>query len=246
MLNLSINRYWHDVFSRIAKTENAEAKNKLIHNFFEEVLKPGRLRKLLEDFICVITNLAEQQQYSYFHDNGFHKITLYVDMENLMKLRLHIWDPISGKRAPQNVHNHRWSYTSAILLGEMVQKILRVSDGDGECYHYKYSARGTKSYYNVHSVGRCSVEVYQTDRLTPGMIYSLPFNVLHQIDVPSDQTVATLILTHETDDLVVNDLISSRRLDVVEGKIASPPYSNEFLIELVRQFMHVRQLKGYD
>ena len=90
MLNLSANKYWHDIFSQIVHAKDAETKNQHIRNFFEDVLEPRRLRELLEDFLFVIASLTANQSYSYFHDNGFHKITLYVDTENLMKLTLEL------------------------------------------------------------------------------------------------------------------------------------------------------------
>ncbi|WP_433269263.1 hypothetical protein ACQPZF_06460 [Actinosynnema sp. CS-041913] len=53
---------------------------------------------------------------AYRHPNGFLKIVLIAEVE--FQLRLHVWRPEPDSPvATENVHNHRWDFASAVLVG---------------------------------------------------------------------------------------------------------------------------------
>ena len=79
-------------------------------------------KQQLLDLLTAILNdnesLAEISARSYQHGNGFLKVVL---LDRGYKLRLHIW--FAGQSCEENIHDHRWSFSSLVLSGALVSEI---------------------------------------------------------------------------------------------------------------------------
>ena len=76
---------------------------------------------------------------SYLHSNGFVKILLQKDASG-ESVRLHYWPRPS---IDDDIHNHRWSFSSVVLSGEFVESLHVVElDANGDGLRYRYSRRG--------------------------------------------------------------------------------------------------------
>jgi hypothetical protein len=151
--------------------------------------------------LCALLDSALRQEkwlgsiirYSYLHPNGFTKIVLLS--ANHFQLRLHMWRPCDQPRiVPENVHNHRWDFSSVLLTGGYRYQEF-VAASRGQTFHsYGYrSQRGTAS-YSLTARGQrtliCAFDAY----LQAGSSYTLRADVLHRVIGDPARTTATLVL----------------------------------------------------
>ena len=92
--------------------------------------------------IHLLQALLNDQQYleqvasrSYQHGNGFLKVVL---LDRGYKLRLHIW--FAGQSCEENIRDHRWSFSSLILAGQLTSGIWQ-DDAHGQAFQeFEYHA----------------------------------------------------------------------------------------------------------
>jgi|GEM_PF-6228672 hypothetical protein len=229
---------WEQRFLRLALLERDE-KAKAVADELSEIIQPRNLTALLDELMEATRTAIHHHTDSYAHDNGFDKIILFQDVETKMKMRLHIWHPRiipNTIRARQNVHNHRWDFSSAVLIGYADNVSYRFADSseDGEEFsHYRYYARGSKEHYEVEERGKARLVLADTRRVTKGEIYSIEAETLHRVDTPDDELVATLVITHENVGWVTNDLLSERSIGFNRTVLPSPAMTREEIVEKV-------------
>lgn len=83
----------------------------------------------------ILTSILESSEYlqgladkSYRHENGFSKLVLTSSKTH--SLRLHIYWNDSADNYQENIHNHRWDFSSFILKGTLVQDFFGVIDAE--------------------------------------------------------------------------------------------------------------------
>ena len=236
---------WEKLFYGLA-LKDRDAKKADAEEFLRELLQGDNLIALLDEFLDETRQQPHDSNLSYFHDNGFDKIVLFNDPVTLMKMRLHIWHPteLDQPRRRQNVHNHRWDYSSAILAGTVQHLTYEFSGGgeDGEEFnHYRYFARGAKEHYEVEALGKAKLKLVKVDPMSHGTVYSIRNEVLHRIDIPDDAYTATIIITHENVGWVTNDLLSENPMGFEKQRISSPSMTKETLCRKVEELK--RKLK---
>lgn len=237
------NPEWEERFLKLALLERKE-KAVAVTEELQRLIQPGILAAMLDEFVYGTLHSAHHHTDSYAHDNGFDKIILFQDLETRMKMRLHLWHPLAipnAKRPRQNVHNHRWDFSSAVLIGYADNHNYRFAhpDEEGEEYfHYRYYARGSKEHYDVEGRGKTRVISVSTERVTEGSIYSVEGEVLHRVDTPDDQFVATLVITHENVGWVTNDLLSERSLGSDQATLPSPAMTRQKIVEKIENLRH--------
>jgi hypothetical protein len=198
---------------------------------------------LLSEYLYNLELQPALAMKSYIHDNGFYKIVLADKPSCSAKIRLHIWNPVpkdSPPRKLQNIHNHRWDFSSLILMGQARQLTYRFAQpGEvGETLeHYRYYARGEKEHYDVVYLGRAVVVPLSSDLYRAGQLYSMDNNILHRVNIPDDCTVITLVVTHETAGWVTNDLLTPKPLAVENNRLPSPPLGVEAVAEKVHSIL---------
>jgi hypothetical protein len=237
---------WEQRFMRLALLERGE-KAKAVADELERIIQPQSLAALFDEFVEATQMAAHHHTDSYAHDNGFDKIVLFQDNETRMKLRLHIWHPRiipNTKRSRQNVHNHRWDFSSAVLIGYADNVSYRFSEpgevGE-EFFHYRYYARGSKEHYEVEERGKIKLVCADTRRVAKGDVYSVEAETLHRVDTPNDELVATLVITHENVGWVTNDLLSERSIGFDRAVLPSPAMTRE---EIAEKIGNLRQNLG--
>jgi len=109
--------FWQKKFMGLALLEREEKKKAVVRELTSLTQKEN-LTAMLDEFVKETKQAPHHHSDSYTHDNGFDKMVLFQDSETKMKMRLHIWHPIiveGIKRVRQNVHNHRWDFSSVVL-----------------------------------------------------------------------------------------------------------------------------------
>lgn len=234
---------WEQMFLRFALLERQE-KAAAITRELQQLTQPSSLSAMFDEFVHGTIHSAHHHTDSYAHDNGFDKIVLFQDSETKMKMRLHLWHPLTipnAKRPSQNVHNHRWDFSSAVLAGYADNHLYRFAhpDENGEdFFHYRYYARGSKEHYDLESRGKTKLISVGTEHVGKGSIYSIEGEVLHRVDTPDDELVATLVITHENVGWVTNDLLSERSLGSEQTRLPSPAMTRQQIVEKVENLRY--------
>jgi hypothetical protein len=91
-----------------------------------ELLISGRARLMVDESLTR-SALERIAGTSYMHPNGFRKIVLST-AEDGAKLRVHHW-PANRPAEASNVHNHRWPFASAVVIGSLRSTLVVVADG---------------------------------------------------------------------------------------------------------------------
>lgn len=119
---------------------------------------------------------------SYEHPNGFRKIVLGADKDG-SKLRLHVW-PSNFLGTESNVHNHRWSFSTLVLVGGMTSTWhnLTVSKTEGQEFHrFRYRPGSPGGEYELVDDGLAYAKSVSTRSLTPGESYWIRAEQLHSV-----------------------------------------------------------------
>lgn len=229
---------WYDTFGRLAVLSPSE-KRSAVAAALREIARPAHVREMLGEFIEDVQATPWYESDSYTHDNGFDKIVLFEDQTTKMKMRLHIWHEhvATEPRPRQNVHNHRWDFASAVLIGSVEHVAYRfATDGEtGESfYHYRYYARGSKEHYDLESLGASHLIFLERLEVHAGEVYSVDNDILHRVDV-GPGAAATLVITHENVSWVTNDLLSERHFGDGAVRLPSPAFTKHEVLAAVEE-----------
>lgn len=240
------NPRWGQKFLQLALLERRE-KAAAVAEELRRLIQPENLSALFDEFVDSTRLAVHHHPDSYAHDNGFDKILLFQDVATKMKMRLHLWYPLvisNTARPRQNVHNHRWDFSSVVLIGYADHLSYRFADEgeDGEeFFRYRYYARGSKEHYEVEERGKAKLICTGTERFTAGDLYSVESEQLHRVDIPDRLLVATLVITHENVGWVTNDLLSERSMGFDRITLPSPAMTQREIIEKIE---HLRERMG--
>ena len=156
---------------------------------------------------------------SYWHGNGFLKVVL---LDQGYKLRLHIW--FAGTSCEENIHSHRWGFASHVLTGSLKSELWADAanddlatiscDADADIastdshaptllsdeYLYTAKHQTDKSQVPAHKqyVGTAHLNKLQNVTQTAGESYVMTPDLLHRINHPGEELVATVICTAPT------------------------------------------------
>lgn len=158
----------------------------------------NHLVPLIEEIVGDAKLLAEIASRSYRHVNYFDKIVL-VDSPNPRdyRLTLHLWiPPFSTKElSKESLHDHRFSFWSAILAGTLRSEDF-IEDPSGQLMqHYKYVSeeRTTDSRNLYEFVGDTHLIKSGTLQRSPGDAYFQAYEGVHRVLLP-DTFSCTLVL----------------------------------------------------
>lgn len=169
---------------------------------------PHTVITMLQQLIGSPQQLAAVAQRSYFHGNGFLKVVL---LDKGYKLRLHVWH--KGEVCEENIHSHRWSFASTVLIGTLHSEIWRNASPTNAhaklLPEYRYHAATAQQLASIESLGQCLLEMESRVAVSAGKSYFMPVDHMHCINNPGEQLVATLICTSPTG-LRTNRLVKTR------------------------------------
>ncbi|WP_405091658.1 hypothetical protein OG767_00275 [Micromonospora sp. NBC_01392] len=157
------------------------------------------MRYLLDGILSDDRQLGEIAARSYYHANSFLKIVLAVGDENAWKLRLHVWHPRSEADSlpREDIHSHRWDFTTALLLGEYNAREYMIAPGDGY-HHYRYTPVRANQRFSLEDMGSEELAKVCDINVHAGTVYHLDHRVLHSIARSNDGPTATVVLQGPT------------------------------------------------
>jgi hypothetical protein len=163
---------------------------------------PGELRSLIGQVIADGTALAEIAARSYYHANNFLKVVLLAGDKNPWKLRLHVWhpQPNASGTITEDIHSHRWDFTTALVAGEYFAQEFTIGPGD-EYHHFKYLPVGAGHAFSLEAQGKERLRNVFSALLPAGTVYHIDHQVLHCISRSAGRAAASLVLQQpaETD-----------------------------------------------
>ena len=135
--------------------------------------------------------LARCASRSLAHPLGFDKFTLMTS--ELYQVRLHIWWPNEG-RGREDIHNHRFSFVSAVILGQVEVTIYDLAKPGTVMMQYREHRRRGGASYQYVQMDSVQVQVASAFSLAPGSAYYLRSSALHCVDVLTGTMAATLFV----------------------------------------------------
>ena len=148
---------------------------------------------LLSSMLADTRWLDDILRTSYRHPNGFDKIVLLSAPG--YQARLHIWRTPDGLHQDvENIHNHRWDFSTLLLLGGYRYREFTLAEG-GEAFHaYCYdSVRGTPS-YSLEPLGHRLLSCCYDAHLGAGSSYTMTTGAFHRVIGDPGRLTATLLV----------------------------------------------------
>jgi hypothetical protein len=175
--------------------------------WMQHIFSPACVLGVVEEVLASPNLLAEVAARSYHHGNGFLKVVLAA--RHGWKLRLHIWFP--GAPCEENIHDHRWSFASTVLCGELLSETFVDNPaGTVSGVAYQYHARNTGQDSHKIAMGGFRLHSQGQTLRRAGEAYSLPSSVLHRIcDYPGKGLVATMMCSAPTRETTNRLLVSA-------------------------------------
>ena len=219
-------------------SEHPQAGEGLV-SVLEEQLSLPQVLALLQGLLADEQALQAVAARSYVHGNGFVKVVL-LD-EHGHKLRLHIW--FAGSACEENIHDHRWSFASHVLVGTLKSEIW-VDDAQGQALpEYCYAAATATAAADKQALGICRVSLQQHCQYGAGSSYVMPKQVLHRIINPGQHLVATIMVSAPTEQ-------GDTRLIPMQEKrnpqVDMPRLSAAVLAPLLRRFVAECQAQTWE
>ncbi|MFE5915130.1 hypothetical protein ACFQ6B_39470 [Streptomyces wedmorensis] len=157
--------------------------------------EPSELRSLIGQIIADDEALADIAARSYYHANNFLKLVLLAGDKNPWRLRLHVWHPrpdASGT-ITEDIHSHRWDFTTALVVGEYFAQEFKIGPGT-EYHHFKYLPIGQGKTFSLEAQGKEQLCPVFEALLPAGTVYHIDHRVLHCISRSAGKAAASLVL----------------------------------------------------
>lgn len=194
------------------------------------------VREIIEDDEA----LSEVAARSYTHSNGFDKFTLVSNEEPEFKLRLHAWWPNNNGQHGEFIHNHRWSFRSTTLCGNVHVETFTERDGGEPMYRHEYQPRDEKKeVYGLKVVGRSSLASDLMFTLAPNSTYTMGPDLLHRVIQASNEATITLFVRWSTTQPTASVFANAPILD--ERILSVPSFTRD---ELRTKFTDVLAVLG--
>lgn len=189
------------------------------------------LKLLLEKLLLNQQALAKIQKFSYYHQNGFDKFVL-ID-NPYFKLRLHVWQPENIDKAQENIHDHRWAFTSKILYGSFQNQFFSEDEqGITERLFYTYLPAYEDQKYDLRYNGKRKLTLLKELNLQNSQLYYLAPEILHRISQVNSNGCATLMLTG-TASRTDCRLFAER--EILEDEKQNVPFSQDYIARIFQQ-----------
>lgn len=130
---------------------------------------------------------------SYRHRNGFDKIVLAAPSASPLKLVLHVW-PGGGLTSSDNIHDHRWDFSSVIICGALQLEFYE-QDAGGKSYSVmRYRPLAETGSFELRPDGTARVSSCASVTMTKGSTYRWTCDRLHRAWGLPGQVTATLLV----------------------------------------------------
>jgi hypothetical protein len=212
-------------------SDNLALLNRIAHHDFFVPLTEGILNSP--------QLLAEIASRSYRHVNYFDKIVL-VGSDKLRgyRLTLHLWCPPFSETElkKESLHDHRFSFWSAVLAGILVSENFTESPDGDLMQHYRYipekKASDVRNFYEF--VGETRLVKRKPSQRRAGESYYQPCAGVHRVLLPQSLT-CTLVLRGPRQKSFTNTF----RTDIPKVRqIDNSMYSGEAVAEKLRALLN--------
>jgi hypothetical protein len=158
------------------------------------IASPANFRSLITQIIGNGIQLADVASRSVWHPNGFAKIVLLS--RPLYNLRLHIWRNGAGPQpvARENIHNHRWDFSTVLLAGGYCHQEFRPAGSGEEFFAYMYHPAGSLGSYSLDPMGTKALRCVFNAHLSQGSRYTISSEVLHRVVPYLGEPAVSLVL----------------------------------------------------
>ena len=188
-----------------------------------------QLIELLTAILVDQNTLEAVSARSYQHGNGFLKVVL---LDRGYKLRLHIW--FAGEPCEENIHDHRWSFSSLVLTGSLTSEIWK-DDQTGQLFHeYQYHAATKQQEPFKTEIGLQNLKLDHVQTNVVGESYVMPKRKLHRIINPGHQLVATMMCSAPTEQGTTRLIPMHNGID---PNIQPPKVTSQQLKDSLQQFI---------
>jgi hypothetical protein len=133
---------------------------------------------------------------SYRHALGFDKFVLIPAWPDA-QLRMHVWWP-GDARVAEHVHDHRYSFASAVVAGRLRNNVFAVGDSGlavGDYRRYAEDGAIVTQQWQFSYQGEERAGLSLSAEMSPGSTYSMHAGVLHRVEVSRALTVTLLVET---------------------------------------------------
>lgn len=200
---------------------------------------PANAAALLRDVASSPSLLAEVAGRSYRHTNHFDKIVLIDTGAKLgYRLTLHLWSPPydEAELVDEQIHDHRFSFWSKILVGTMeFQDYVRDPSG---VLHNEFQYIPEK--LGVATVGNFYLDVGESPLLEVGRSggpagkhYHLPYSQIHRVVLPTQELTCTMVLRGPRQKNYASVFSTSRKYDPSGNSMFTPGALAERLARIV-------------
>jgi hypothetical protein len=156
---------------------------------------PGLIIRELKEINNDKNRLTKIAENSYQHDNGFFKIVLQDNDGFGRKVRLHIFPKNAEIHAAENFHNHRWEFTSNILVGQIRNDNATFERADnGKFTKWNYVKQKDGTFSLLPTTETWNQITINSNVYISGDSYQIKTGTIHRI-IPSGKFTATLVHT---------------------------------------------------
>lgn len=208
-----------------------------LSQWLEQQFSTVQLSQFLQALLLDEHALAQIATRSYQHGNGFLKVVL---LDRGYKLRLHIW--FAGQSCEENIHDHRWSFASLVLAGQLKSEIW-CDDAQGQMFQeFEYHAASQKHAPFKIDLGQKMLTLDHVQTCQAGESYVMPKGKLHRIINPGDQLVATMMCSAPTEQGTTRLIPMHQGID---PNIQPPKTTVQQLQAALQQFLSYLHVEGY-
>lgn len=223
----------------ITSAERAEPLN--VHERLVDLVNRGFVSALLKALLIDDEQLQLVASRSYAHYNKFDKLVLISSMEPRYDLRMHVWWPNSHTISTENIHNHKWDFSSVLLRGSYSFEVYEESSTGREMYEHSYVTRAGSDSYQMPFHRRANLELTSKGCMSAGDSYSLSHDILHRVICDLSATTISLVIRG------ASKKKSARVFTESQANSENPISSTTFTIsEICGKFSHILRLVSCD
>ena len=155
--------------------------------------------ELLNQVLTDDNLLGEIAARSYRHTNHFDKIVL-VGSDNPVsyRLTLHLWMPpyTAAELSDELIHDHRFSFWSAILAGTLISENFKRSHAGTRFRQYRYVPElRSQTFQDIYEfAGEATLAKSGVSSREAGESYYLPAPSIHRVVLPAANLTCSLVL----------------------------------------------------
>jgi hypothetical protein len=149
-----------------------------LHARLVDLLASGEAAAAIDRVLRQPKELAAVVSRSYAHPNGFRKLVV-VASDDGTRLRVHHWP--TKDTEPSNVHNHRWSLASAVMVGQLHSALFADGTVGDLVKRYSFLPSQPGGRYALSPNGTGRIRMTSVATFGPGTTYALDAAQLHRV-----------------------------------------------------------------